>query len=90
MTPSPSYTLNQHDLATIGWGLLALIGATILTFLISLLPNISFGPYTPLVVIALTPILHAGIQFIKANDANNPAKPLIDALPGDTTVKAQN
>lgn len=84
MNSSPSFSLNAADLKEIGLGFIALVGACFFAFLLSIVTQINFGPYTALIVLLITPILHAGIKWIKDNDTGLPGEELIDALPGKT------
>lgn len=84
MQGSPKYSLNVADLKDLGLSLLALLAAMTLVFLLTIVAQIDFGPYSSVIVVLITGLLHAGIKWIKSNDENLSTKDLIDALPGQT------
>lgn len=84
MDGSPAYSFDLADLKEIGLALAALVGAVVLCFFVEIATQVNFGSYSVLVVLVVTPLLHAGIKYIKSNDTNLPDKDLIDALPGKT------
>jgi hypothetical protein len=82
-TGSPSFTLNITDLEQIGWAFLMLVLAVAISFGIEVLGNVNLGQYQVIVVGVLFPLLHLGLQWLKAND-KGPGSDLVQALPGST------
>lgn len=85
MTPSPSFSLTLADLKEVGLGLLALVAATALSYLLSIVGSFNFGTYGPIVTIIAAPLLHLGIKWIKDNDTGLPGEEIIDSIPGRTS-----
>ena len=56
---SALYHLYKHDLIRVGQVFLHGILAAAIVQAIQLLPNLSFGPYTPLIMVAVMPVLQA-------------------------------
>lgn len=76
--------MNATDWKHVGLAFLALLGACVLSFILALVPSLGLTGYGAILVLALTPVLHAGLLWIKQNDTGNPAKDIIDSLPGRT------
>ena len=62
---SPKYTLNKEDGKKILKGTLIAGSGAILTYLLSTLPSIDFGQYTPAIVAILSILINAGLKFIE-------------------------
>lgn len=57
MSNSPKYSLNSTDLGKIGKGAVVVMLGAILTYLSSIIPNIDFGVWTPVVVAGWTVVV---------------------------------
>lgn len=57
MSNSPKYSLNSNDLGKIGKGAVVVMLGAILTYLSSIIPNIDFGVWTPVVVAGWTVVV---------------------------------
>jgi hypothetical protein len=62
---SPKFTLNAEDLTKIGRGLLIALAGAVLTYLASIIGNVDFGPYTPVVVAVGSTLINAGLKFLQ-------------------------
>ena len=85
-TPSPAFSFNKHDLKEVAIAFGALLAAATLSFLICMIGQFNFGQYGPLIALALAPLLHIFLKYIKDNSAGLPDAALINALPGRTDV----
>jgi hypothetical protein len=62
---SPRFSLSKQDAGKIAKGAGIAAGGAVLTYLLSELPNIDFGQYTPIVVALLSIIINASLKFIQ-------------------------
>jgi hypothetical protein len=75
---SPKFTLNKKDLLKIGKGAIIAMSGAVLTYLLSVLPQIEFGQYTPIAAALLSIAINAGLKFI---EGYKEAPVIIDSLP---------
>ncbi|MEI7758463.1 MAG: hypothetical protein WCI80_05430 [Bacteroidota bacterium] len=62
---SPKYTLNKEDGLKILRGTVYAVGGALVTYLLSILPNIDFGQYTLVIVPIVSVLLNAGVKYFK-------------------------
>lgn len=62
---SSKYTLNKTDLLKIAKGAVIAISGAGLTYALSIINQIDFGPQTLIVVPILTILINAGLKFIQ-------------------------
>lgn len=62
---SPKFTLNREDFYKIGKGLLIALAGAALTYLASVIGDIDFGPYTPVIVALGSVLINAGLKFLQ-------------------------
>jgi len=72
---SPQYSLTKHDGMRILQAFGSSLAAYIITFLLQLIPNVNFGQYSVLVMIALVPLLHAAQRFFEGSPADTTVTP---------------
>jgi len=64
---STKYSLNKEDGIKILKGAGYAVGGVLVTYLLSILPNIDFGEYTLVIVPIASVLLNAGIKYFKGN-----------------------
>jgi hypothetical protein len=62
---SKKYSLNSQDLGKILKGACIALSAAILTYLTSILGEIDFGSYTPVVVALGSILINTGLKFLE-------------------------
>ncbi len=68
---SPKYSINKQDLLKIArFGGVALFGA-FLTYLSSVIPNINFGIWTPVITAVWGIILESGRRYVASSDGTS-------------------
>jgi hypothetical protein len=61
---STRYTLNRSDLTSIAKGLGIAVAGAILTYVSSIITDIDFGQYTPLVVVVWSVVANVARKFL--------------------------
>lgn len=67
---SPKYQLNKEDGLKILKGACIALGGALLTYLSSIIGQINFGDFTPIVVALLSILINAGIKFLSGEKSN--------------------
>ena len=62
---SPQFTLNKTDLYKIIKGACIALGGALLAYLASIIGQIDFGPYTPVIVAVGSILINAGLKFLE-------------------------
>ena len=75
---SPKYSLNKEDLLKIGKGVIIALSGAVLTYLLQILPQIEFGPYTPIAAALLSIAINAGLKFVEGQKQPVVVTPLRD------------
>lgn len=65
MADSKKYQLNSADGKRILLGAFVACGGALLTYVATLIPNVDFGAYTPLVVALAGVLVNSGRKFLK-------------------------
>jgi hypothetical protein len=62
---SKKYSLNGQDIDKILKGACIALGGAVLTYFLSVLPEVDFGPYTAVVSATLSIAINAGLKFLE-------------------------
>lgn len=60
---SPKFSLVKDDLKRVGRGALYAAGGAVCTYLLSVVPSVDLGVYTPAVVSLFSILLNLGVKF---------------------------
>jgi len=62
---SKQFTLNKQDFNKILKGGCIALGGALLTYLASIIGEVDFGPYTPVIVATASILINAGLKFLE-------------------------
>lgn len=65
---SKPFSLNKEDLKKIGKGTVIAGSGAVLTYLLSQLPKVDFGQYTPLITATLSILINSALKFIDGQE----------------------
>ncbi len=63
---SPRMSIDALGLKKVGKGLLIAVGGAVLTYIVEIIPGISFGEWTPIVVAIASVIVNFGRKFLSS------------------------
>jgi hypothetical protein len=63
---SKSFSLNSTDFQKIGKGAAIAAGGAVLTYALTVIPQIDFGQYTPLAVALFSTLINAALKFFES------------------------
>lgn len=67
MSTSKAFSLDANDAKKIAKGAGIAGGAAVITYLLSALPGLNFGPQTPVIVAVVSVLLNAALKWFQSN-----------------------